>query len=140
MLTITHSAAAGTLIDGTSKNDGTNAILKAHGWRWFPSITTWGIRSSRDRAPKTHTIDATAAALRAAGFDVELDIDTAARPTDIVEADRAGRQAARVDALETKAIRRSSEEDAAWEAEQRSVNALPPGGEPIKIGHHSFSP
>ncbi|MCZ4277437.1 DUF3560 domain-containing protein [Rhodococcoides yunnanense] len=137
MLTITHTAADGTLIDGTSKGDPAIAILTANGWRWFPSIRTWGIRGSRDRAPKTHIIDATAAALRTAGFDVELDIDATPRPTAQVEGDRAARQAARVDALAAKAERRSSQAEQAWDAEQRAVDKLPPGGEPIKSGHHS---
>lgn len=136
-ITVTHTAEAGTLIDGTSKGDGTNVILKAHGWRWFPSLGTWGIRNSRDRAPKRHIITATADALRAAGFDVEIDIDPTARPTALVEADRVARQAARVDALAAKAERRSTQAEQAWVAEERAVDALPPGGEPIKIGHHS---
>ena len=137
MLTITHTAADGTRIDGTSKGHPAIAILKENGWRWFPSISTWGIRGSRDRAPKTHIINATAAALRTAGHDVELDIDATPRPTEQVEADRADRQAARVDALAAKAERRSDQAERAWDAEQRAVDKLPPGGEPIKSGHHS---
>ncbi|MDJ0396497.1 DUF3560 domain-containing protein [Rhodococcus sp. G-MC3] len=123
-----------------AKGDGTNVILKAYGWRWFASLITWGIRGSRDRPPQRRIIDATAAALRTAGFDVELDIDTTARPAALVESDRAERQTDRVAALAAlgaKAERRSERADAAWEAEQRAVAALPPAGEPIKIGHHS---
>jgi hypothetical protein len=33
MLTITHTHAEGTLIDGTSRGDGTAEVLKANGWR-----------------------------------------------------------------------------------------------------------
>ena len=38
MLTITHTPEAGTLIEGTSRGDGTAEILKASGWRWGRSI------------------------------------------------------------------------------------------------------
>ena len=136
-LTISHTAADGTLIDGTSRGDGSGDVLAAHGWRWFRSIGFWGIRSSRDRAPKVRLIELTAEALRASGFDVEIDIDSTARPTAEVEADRIDRQVARVEALELKAGRRSEQAESAWEAEQRAAAQLPPGGEPIKIGHHS---
>ncbi len=42
MLTISHSAVDGTLIDGTSRGDGSGEVLRAHGWRWFRSIAMWG--------------------------------------------------------------------------------------------------
>ncbi|WP_368680440.1 DUF3560 domain-containing protein (plasmid) [Rhodococcus opacus] len=137
MVTISHSAAKGTLIEGTSRGDGTNEALKALGWRWFRSLGTWGIRGSRDRAPKLHLIESTAAALRAAGFEVRIEIDATARPTAEVEADRIERQAGRVAALEDKAQRRADQADQAWEADRRAHDALPEGGEPIHVGHHS---
>lgn len=93
--------------------------MAAHGWRWFRSIGFWGIRSSRDRAPKVRLIELTAEALRASGFDVETDIDATARPTVEVEveveveADRIDRQADRVEALELNAGRRSEQAEAA---------------------------
>lgn len=124
MLTISHSAVGGTLIDGTSRGDGSGEVLRTHGWRWFRSIAMWGMRGSRDRAPRVRLIDMTADALRAQGFEVEISIDATARPAVEVEAARIERQAERVAALEQK-------------AEHRAVEALPPGGEPIKIGHHS---
>lgn len=137
MLTITHTAHEGTLIEGTSRNDGTGPILKANGWRWFPSIGMWGIRSSRDRAPKRVTINLTADALRAAGFEVTVEIDATARPAAEVEADVIARQADRVDALRAKADRKAADAEQAWTAERRACDSLPPGGEPIKVGHHS---
>ncbi|WP_235214910.1 DUF3560 domain-containing protein [Rhodococcus opacus] len=137
MVTISHSAADGTLMEGTSRGDGTNEALKALGWRWFRSLGTWGIRGSRDRAPKLHLIESTAAALRAAGFEVRIEIDATARPTAEVEADRIERQAGRVAALEDKAQRRADQADQAWEADRRAHDALPEGGEPIHVGHHS---
>ena len=71
-LTITHTHADGTLIDGTA------------------------------RRADTAQIDRTAAALRADGFDVDITIDDTYRTTAEVEADKIDRQGARVDALAAK--------------------------------------
>jgi hypothetical protein len=137
MLTITHTHQEGTLIDGTVRGDGTANILKANGWRWGRSISSWFVPQSRDRLPKWHTIRRTRTALEEAGFDVTETIDQTTRTTADVEAGKIQRQADRVTALEHKADRKSAAEDTAWEREQRAVAALPEGGEPIKIGHHS---
>jgi Domain of unknown function (DUF3560) len=134
---IIHSAAEGTLVHGTARGDGTNDILKASGFRWFRTLGLWGIAGSRDRQPNRYKIDRAAQALRDAGHTVTVDIDAAHRRTAQAEADRAQRQADRADALAAKAERRTAAATAAWDAEQRAVQALPPGGEPIKIGHHS---
>ena len=136
-ITITHTHEAGTLVEGTSKGDGTNSVLKAHGFRWFPSVGCWGIQRSRDKMAQEWKINRAADALRAAGHDVDVQIDNAHRDTATVEADRADRQADRVTALEAKAERADRTAAAAEAARVRAVEVLPPGGEPIKIGHHS---
>ena len=137
MLTITHSHAAGTMIDGTSKGDGTADVLKTVGWRWGRSISAWFVPQSRDRLPKLHTITRTQEALEAAGFEVETDIDHEQRTTAEVEAGKIGRQADRVDALAAKADRKATASDDAWTRARSALDRLPEGGEPIKIGHHS---
>lgn len=137
MPAITHTRAAGTLIDGTAKGDGTNLILKACGWRWSRSLGTWYIPQSRDRTAKRHVINRTAGQLKAAGHPATITIDDTARPTSDVEADKIARQEARVEALTSKAARRSAEEEAAWARQRRDMERLPYGGEPIKVGHHS---
>lgn len=138
MLTITHTHEAGTLIDGTSRGDGTAQILKANGWRWGRSIASWYVPHSRDRLPQDRIIARTAAALTAAGFELAtLEIDRTIRSTAEVEADKAARQEARVDALHAKAARKTDAAAAAWERHRTDVDRLPEGGEPIKIGHHS---
>ena len=139
MLTITHNHEAGTLIEGTSRGDGTAEALKANGWRWGRSIGAWFVPQSRDRLPKAHVIARTAAALEAAGFEVAQQIDTTTRSTAEVEAGKIARQAERVDALDTKADRAAATADAHWAKHERDVAALPHGGEPIKVGHHSES-
>ncbi|MBS9375891.1 DUF3560 domain-containing protein [Rhodococcus sp. B50] len=42
-----------------------------------------------------------------------------------------------MDALDAKADRKAGTAEAAWAADQAAHDALPEGGEPIKVGHHS---
>ncbi|MGW0021600.1 DUF3560 domain-containing protein [Rhodococcus sp. NPDC003382] len=137
MLTITHTPTGGTIVDGTAKGDGTAPILKATGWKWGRSITAWYLPFSRDRAPQLARIDRTAEALRAAGFEVETDIDTTFRDAADAHRDRDTRLADRAEALAAKADRKAAAAEAAHARHHRACNALPEGGEPIKVGHHS---
>jgi len=137
MLTITHTHEEGTLIDGTSRGDGTAEILRATGWRWGRSIGTWYLPHSRDRLPNPWKIQRTVAVLRAAGFTVDAEVSLDIRPTAEVEAAKIERQADRVDALDAKAERKAAAEVAADERAAAAFRRLPEGGEPIKVGHHS---
>lgn len=136
-LTITHTHEAGTLIEGTARGDGSAEVLKANRWRWGRSIGCWYMPHSRDKAAQRYRITATAEALETAGFTVTVEIDDTARPTAEVEAAKAERLAARAEALEAKAERKAAAAEAAEKANRARLNALPEGGEPIKIGHHS---
>ncbi|WP_039828107.1 DUF3560 domain-containing protein [Nocardia testacea] len=142
MLTISHNAAEGTLLTGTSRDDGTYEVMRAirdrvgH-WKWARSLQCWIVVSSRNRQPKDYHINAAAKMLREAGFEVEVKIDRSVQDTAEAEAQRAGRQDDRVAALAAKAERRAGQAEAAEQAHQRAHEALPPGGEPIKVGHHS---
>ena len=80
-LTITHTHAEGTLIGGTTRGDGSAEILKPQRWRWSRNLGAWYVPQSRDRLARRAQINSTAAALRAAGFTVEVDIDDDYRPT-----------------------------------------------------------
>lgn len=137
MVTITHTHESGTMIEGTARGDGSAEVLKANGWRWGRSIGSWFIPSSRDRLPQTWKIQATARALEAAGFAVELEISTELRDMAEVEAGKIERQAARVEALDAKAERKADASAAADAKARADFDRLPWGGEPIKIGHHS---
>lgn len=146
VLTISHTHAEGTLISGTSRGDGSAEILKntvnprtGHGraWRWSRNLGTWYVQRSRDARANTSLIEATKQALEAQGFAVTVEIDDTYRSAGEVEADKIARQEDRVSALSAKAERKSVAAEAAWGAEARAVEALPPGGEPIKIGQHS---
>ncbi|MEV6334640.1 DUF3560 domain-containing protein [Nocardia vinacea] len=142
VVTISHTAEEGTLLTGTARDDGTYEVMTAvraavgH-WRWARSLGCWIVVSSRDRQPKQHHIDYAAKKLREAGYTVEVDIDRSVHATEDAETDRANRQSDRVDALRDKASRKDAKAAAAEAAHQRAHDALPPGGEPIKIGHHS---
>ncbi|MGB6245180.1 DUF3560 domain-containing protein [Gordonia sp. (in: high G+C Gram-positive bacteria)] len=136
-ITISHTPADGTLVDGTERGDGTNTVLKAQGFKWFRTIGQWGIPNTRDRQPDDWKINRAAQALREAGHTVEVDIDRTHRDTATVEADKVQRAQDRAAALAAKADRKHAAAAAAEAALQRADNALPPGGEPIKIGHHS---
>lgn len=136
-LTITHTHETETLIEGTSKGDGTADVLKRVGWRWGRSIAAWYVPSSRDHLPNGYKINRTVQALQAAGFDVATDLSTEHRPTADVEAGKIARQADRVDALEAKADRKDAADTAAWERVETAMSRLPEGGEPIHVGHHS---
>ncbi|WP_137725646.1 DUF3560 domain-containing protein [Prescottella subtropica] len=136
-LTITHTHADGALIDGTARGDGTAPILKANRWRWSRNLGSWYIQNSRDRHAKLHQINATAEQLRAAGFTVEIEIDDTYSQVADVEADKIARQQGRVDALDAKADRKADAAAAAWAADKAATAALPEGGEPVKVGHHS---
>src|SRR6266540_2525964 len=112
-VTITHTRAEGTIVNGTARGDGSAPILKAAGFRWAPSLGAWIIQQSRDRAAKTWKIDRAADCLRAAGFQVEVQIDEAPRAFAEAEAEREAR------------------------AEARDELDLIPPGQPILVGHHS---
>lgn len=137
MTIITHTREAGTLIEGTAKGDGSNAVLKAAGWRWSRSLGTWYVPHTRDRAARRHLINDTAEQLREAGFAVEIEINDVARPAAAVEHDKAHRAGERAEALAARAERRESAAERAQQLARAADARLPEGGEPIKIGHHS---
>ncbi len=136
-LTITHTPTDGTLVEGTTRTDGTAAILKSHGWRWSPNLGAWYLRNSRDRAPHTTLINRTADALRTAGHDAVITIDPTTRPARDVEADRTRRADERAAALAAKAERVTARATAAAARSEQADARLPDNGQPILIGHHS---
>lgn len=136
-LQITHTRQTGTVIDGTSKNDGTTDILKANRWRWSPILSQWYIPHTRDKASRGYQIADTAKALNAVGHEVTVTVDDTPRPVHMVEADKAERQQDRAERLAARAARAAEVATAAQERADQAGKHLPPSGEPIKIGHHS---
>ncbi|QIS18570.1 DUF3560 domain-containing protein [Nocardia terpenica] len=141
-LTITHTAAEGTMLNDTVRGDGTYEVMcevkrRVGHWKWSRSLQQWIVHASRDRQPKEYHIKAAADALRAAGYTVELLIDRTARSAAEAEAAHTERQEDRVAALEAKADRRARQAAAADAAHRRAAESVPPMGEPIKVGHYS---
>lgn len=135
-ITITHSHAEGTLIEGTAKGDGTNEFLKANRWRYSRAVG-WYIPRSRDRQPNTRTISATAAALREAGHEVATQIDKTPRDAATVEAERLAHEEARADRTATRATNAAARAEAAQSRVTSALDALPDNGQPILVGHYS---
>jgi hypothetical protein len=136
-LCITHTHESGTLLSGSVRGDGTAQILRQAGsWRWSRNVG-WYISRSRDRNANPVLIERTRAALVAAGFTVNVDVDDTFRSAAQVEADKARRAEDRADALANKAQRKATDAAQAYAAHERACEHLPPGGEPIHVGHHS---
>lgn len=141
-LRITHSAVDGTMLEGSSKGDGAWDVIKEaqagyklRGWKYFPSIRAIGVRNSRDRAPDLFNIEATAALLRAAGFEVAVEVDAAPPAMDDAEGRRAERMDDRADALHAKAERLGAEAESRAQIAHDMAQTM--NGQPIQMGHHS---
>lgn len=139
MITISHSFAEGTLIEGTRRGDGTYELLRGlGGWKWLPSLNTFGVPRSRDHMAKEWLINSAVTALRTAGYEVaDPEIDNTPRPMVDREADRAARVADRADRLSTRAERDAAGARAANETARRMGEVMQ--GEPMKPDHHSYS-
>jgi len=49
MIAITHTPATGITLEGTTRGDGTNQLLKPHGWRWSAKLeVTWNHQYGQD--------------------------------------------------------------------------------------------
>lgn len=135
MITIAHSHAEGTLVHGTDRGDGTNHVIKATGggWRFSRHIGVdgaWYLPRSRDRHPDAVKIEQLAAALREAGYQVEISVDDTPRATGEVEADRAERVTGRTERYtELAESRRSS--GAARLEQVRQARGRIPLGQPV---------
>ena len=135
-LTITHTHAEGTLLEGSLKGDGVYEIVRRHGFAYFPSIKAIGIRQSRDQVSKRYQIERAAEALRAAGHDVDVQIDDQPRDREQVLADQADRLDDRREALTRKAGRIQGEANAAYSRADQ-ISQRFEGGQPLIMGHHS---
>lgn len=141
-LQITHTAAEGTMLEGSSKGDGAWEAIKAaqregrcRGWRYFPSIRSIGVSYSRHHAPKLYLIDEATRVLRAAGFTVEVEVDGAPRRMEDAEADRELHMEERADALAEKSTRLGAVAEARYAAAEEI--SLGMNGQPVLVGHYS---
>lgn len=130
---LNHSAAEGTLADGGEKGDGTGDILYAHGFRWFRSLRQYGIRNSRDRAPRLILLHTVADELRAAGHTATVTVDGEVRDNATVRADQHERLEDRRTALEAKGDKLRQEAAALHRRSDEMVEHLPLG-QPVLPG------
>lgn len=136
-ITITHTRADGTLLEGSRKGDGVWELVKPHGFWPFRSIGALGIRQSRNREAQHWCIDRAAAALREAGFEVTVEIDeTKRRSFAEAEADRLERAEDRAERYGDRADRATAASDARHKAARGALDGIEPG-QPILVGHHS---
>jgi len=139
-ITITHTHADGTLIEGSRKGDGVWEILRGLGanWRYFRSLGQIGLGQSRDKAGQTWKIEQAAQALRDAGHEVTVTIDeTQRREVATIEADRAGRAEARAERYSDRAERTSERASADYQQARQMGEAIP-FGQPMMPDHHSY--
>lgn len=136
MLTIEHTEAEGTLLQGSSRGDGTAEVVKALGWRWGRSIGRWFVPRSREQLPRRELIERTAQALRGAGHEVRVEVD--ATPGDRVE--REARMASRAQERAQRLAERADREEAESESRRGRAEQISSGipfGQPVLLGHHS---
>ncbi len=139
-ITITHTHAGGTLIEGSARGDGVYELLRGLGdnWRYFPSLRQIGLGQSRDKLAKTWVIDRAAEALRNAGHEVTVEIDeTERRDVATIEAGRAERAGARAEHYSERAERRGAEANETYAKARQMAEAIP-FGQPMMPDHHSY--
>ena len=136
-ITITHTRADGTLVEGSTKGDGVYELIRPCGFRYFRSLGMLGIQQSRDKAAKRWKIDAAAQALRQAGWTVEIKIDEDTRRTFAeAEEERYERAESRTERFGTYADNAAGRSEAARERGRQIADGIP-FGQPILVGHHS---
>lgn len=138
-ITIRHTHAAGTLIEGSQKGDGVWEVLSGlrDNWRPFRSLGVLGIVQSRDKLANTYKIDRAVEALRAAGHDVTVEVDeTVTRSFAEAERERDDRAQDRADRRSGLAERAGARAENRFAAEHQILGAIPPG-QPILLGHYS---
>jgi hypothetical protein len=139
-ITIIHTRAGGTLLEGSCKGDGVLELVRPHGFRWFPSLGCLGIQRSRDRAAQMWRINGARAALEAAGWTVVVTVDEdTARTFAEAEATREQRSGERAARLAEGAARATAASEAGYRRAHEIADAIPPG-QPVLRGHHSEGP
>ncbi|MFF1962917.1 ParB/RepB/Spo0J family partition protein [Streptomyces sp. NPDC058232] len=136
-ITITHTRAEGTLLEGSRKGDGVFEIVRDHGFWFSRNVTGLYIRRSQDKEAQMWRIDGATAALRAAGHEVTVTIDEDTRRSFAeAEADREQRAEDRAERFSDRADRAASSSDARRAAAD-NISRRFEFGQPILVGHHS---
>jgi hypothetical protein len=136
-ITIRHTHADGTLIEGSSKGDGVLELVWPCGFRWFPASREIGVRGSRDKPAPQNRIDAAVAALTGAGHTVTVDIDDTWRPAADREQDRTERAETRAIRLQERAGAAGRRSVAYRDTARRTLDGIPLG-QPMLVDHNSY--
>ncbi|MFE4639202.1 DUF3560 domain-containing protein [Streptomyces sp. NPDC056773] len=144
-IAITHTRREGTLINGTSRGDGSAEILKLRMWgatrrqpaRWSRNLGCWYFPHSRDKATYRPNLELLAQMLRDEGFTVTLEVDeTDRRSFAEAEQDRTERAADRADRFTEYSDNAANRSNAAYSAAHQIADGIP-FGQRVLIGHHS---
>ena len=138
MITISHTHADGTMLDGSRKGDGVYELLKGlrDNWRYFPSIRAIGIGQSRDKSADSYKIKRAAEALRAGGHEVTVEVDESQRRDfATVEAERYERAEDRAERMAERSAAATGNAERMWSETDAVYGAL--NGQPILVGHRS---
>ncbi|MGW8333783.1 DUF3560 domain-containing protein [Streptomyces sp. NPDC055897] len=142
---ITHTRRQGTLIEGTSRGDGSAEILRLREYgrtqrqpfRWSRTLDCWYLPHSRDHATYTPSLELLAQRLRDAGFEVTLTIDNADRRSiSEAEQEREKKAEGRAERFGKYAASAAQSSKAAWK-KSHDISERFAGGQPILVGHHS---
>ncbi|QCX77828.1 hypothetical protein C9F11_20980 [Streptomyces sp. YIM 121038] len=144
-LEIKHSRREGTLIEGTSRNDGSKEVLRtrhyASGYttlaKWSRNLGCWYLPYSRDKRTSRPMLEALAERLRAEGFEVTVTIDETDRRTFAeAEQDRVERAEDRAERFGQYADNAATRSESAWKR-SHEISERFHMGQPILVGHHS---
>ncbi|PWI16005.1 hypothetical protein DI272_18915 [Streptomyces sp. Act143] len=136
-LTITHTRADGTLLEGSRKHDGVYEIVRPIGFRSSRNLGALYIRNSRDREADHWRIRRAVAALREAGWEVTVEIDESKRRSfKEAEAERLERAENRAERHSDYASSAAARSNARHKAALGALDGIEPG-QPILVGHHS---
>jgi hypothetical protein len=138
-ITITHTRADGTILDGSQKGDGVFEIVRGYGFWFSRNVEGLFIKRSRDKAADTWRINAAADALRKAGHTVTVEINERVRRSfEEAETDREERASERAERFGEYAGNAAARSEAQYKASHDISEHMT--GEPIKVGHHSEGP
>lgn len=142
LITLRHTPAEGTLVEGSRRGDGVWEVLKdlrsrgQGNWKWSREIGLY-LGQSRDKAAQMWKIEAAANALRDAGFEVGFEVDdTARRSFADAEQERYERAEDRAGRFGEYADNAAGRSHAAWQRSHQ-ISERFWMGQPILVGHHS---
>ncbi len=142
---ITHTRREGTLIEGTSRGDGSAEILRLREYgrtqrqpfRWSRNLDCWYLPHSRDHATYTPSLELLAQRLRDKGFEVTLTVNNADRRSfSEAEQEREEKAGGRADRFGEYAANAAQSSEAAWK-KSHDISERFAFGQPILVGHHS---